>query len=1181
MGKTKQAGRTENFYLATLDKLPALVWRTGADGCCDFHNQAWLAFTGRASEQELGTGWTEGVHPDDLNSLMARFEQSFAAREPFDMEYRIRHRSGEYRRISDHARPLFDNDGNFDGYLGLSFDISERDRMEAALKESEALFRSIFEDATIGMARTDPAGRFLLANGAYQAMLGYTMEELAGLTLEEITHPEDWDRHRELFHKMIAGEIPSFEIQKRYVRKDGSRFWVHASDSAVFDAEGNLRFAQAITRDIDDMKRAAQDLHEADMVFRSIFENATVGMARTDPDGRFLLANAAYQTMLGYTQEELRELTLEAITYPEDWDRHRELFHKMIAGEIPSFEIQKRYVRKDGSIRWVHASDSAVFDADGNLRFAQAITRDIDDIKRAEESVRESEADLAEAQSIAHVGSWSWDIVADEVHWSDEMFRIYGLAPTHTIRYEDFLERLHPDDRERVEGIIKRAYETGEPFDYQHDLVRPDGEVRTIHARGRVVSDENGRAVRMSGTGQDVTDRVHRERELRRSGESYRMLAENVNEMIIRFTPDGMITYASPAALRILGYEPAEVIGREGRLFLHSDDLERVVEAHLDMLHGTDPPAVLSRMLHKDGYAVWMETTTRAVRDPDTGEVESIVAVSRDVTENVRAARASRLLHSVAVAANEADSPRQALQTALALVCEHTGWQYGHVHVPAHEALGQLGSLDIWHVDDPSRHARLRAVMGMTAVREGEGMLGGALKDGTVHWCQDIQADPQFKRSAMAEHLGIRAAFAFPIRSGDETIAVLEFFSEHTEVRDETAVRLLDNIGVQLGEVLRRKRTEQALRASEERFRAFAESANDAIVTVDQRGNVVHCNPSTERIFGYTCEEVLGQPIDRLLVEHRSNGGVAGFHSFSGEGQHLLGRPIEVTGRRKDGEHIPLEMSLASWETEEGSFLTGILRDITARKAAEATLAEKMEELAHSNAELALFTYIASHDLREPLRTVGSNLQLLERQLDRGPESDAAKQFAFAMGGVRRMQTLIDDLLVYTRVGTEGKPFEKVDASEAVREALTALSTAIEESGAEIEIGRLPQVVADRFQFVQLFQNLLSNAIKFHRNGPPRVDIEASADVSEWVFTVRDRGIGVDPRYADQVFAIFQRLHSGSEYPGTGIGLAVCRKIVERHGGRIWVEPAPDGGSAFRFTIPARRSYPSAPPTAP
>ena len=1043
MAKRPPPDRSEDSHLVTLDELPAMVWRTAANGS-EFHNMAWLEFTGRTFEQELGTGWKESVHPDDLGPLIEEFERAFAARVPFEIDYRIRHHSGEYRRISDHARPIFDQDGHFNGYLGIAFDVSAQDRAHAALKESEVVFRSIFEDATVGMARTDPEGRFLLANDAYQAMLGYTIDELRALTLEAVTHPRDWDRHRDLFHKMIAGEIPSFDIQKRYIRKDGSVFWVHASDSAVFDA-------------------------------------------------------------------------------------------------------------------------------DGNLRFAQAITRDIDHFKRAEEALRQREAELADAQAIAHVGSWSWDIATDEVHWSDELYRIYGVVPGTTLKSGDFFERVAPEDRERVKRLVERAYETGESLDYQHDIVRPDGEVRTIQARGRVVFDEDGRPVRMSGTGQDVTERVRVERDLRRSGESYRMLAENVNEMIIRFTPEGSVTYASPAAHRILGYTPDEVIGRGGGDFLHPEDLEMVVEAHRNMLHGTDPPAVLSRMLHKDGHAVWMETTTRAVRDPETGEVESIVAVSRDVTENVRAARVSRVLHEVAVAANEADSSREALQTALGLVCDHTGWPYGHAHVPAHESLSHLGSLDIWHVDDPSRHARLRAVMGMTGVAEEEGILGGTLRSGRVHWCPDVLHDPQFKRIAMAQHLGIRSAVAFPIKSGDETIAILEFFSEKPEERDETMVRLLDNVAARLGEVLRRKRTEQALRGSEERFRALTESANEAIVTVDQRGIVVHCNPSTERIFGYACEELIGSPIDRLLAGRPSNGR-GGFQALLGEGDHLMGHTIEITGRTKDGREIPIEISLAAWETEEGSFLTGILRDITARKAAEAALAEKMEELAHSNAELALFTYIASHDLREPLRTVGSNLQLLERQLDPAPESDAGKQFSFAMGGVRRMQALIDDLLVYTRVGTEGKPFERVDASEAVREAMTALSAAIEESGAEIAIGQLPHVVADRFQFVQLFQNLLSNAIKFHRHRPPRVDIEARADESDWIFTIRDRGIGVDPKYADQVFAIFQRLHSGSEYPGTGIGLAVCRKIVERHGGRIWVEPAAEGGSAFRFTIPARRS---------
>ncbi|MGH7566195.1 MAG: PAS domain S-box protein, partial [Gemmatimonadota bacterium] len=739
--------------------------------------------------------------------------------------------------------------------------------------------------------------------------------------------------------------------------------------------------AEECRRGDEDMRERAA-LRESEEIFRSIVQTSAVGVARTNPEGRFVLTNAAYQQMLGYTAQELNRLSVEDVTHPDDWPRNRDLFEGLIRREIPSFEIEKRYRRKDGNEIWVRNSVSAVFDAVGRPLFVHAISQDITEQKRIREELEQREILLREAQEIAHVGNWLWNIERDQILWSEELYRIYGFEPgTIELDYGTFLSCVHPDDRERVDRMVREAYASGEPFDYLHGIVRSDGEVRTIHARGRVVRDDAGRAIRMIGTGEDVTERVQVERELRRSGESYRMLAENVQEMIIRFSPEGRITYASPAARTILGYEPAEVVGREGREFLHPEDLERVVAAHREMLHGAEPPAVLSRLLHRDGHPVWMETTTRAVRDPDSGQIESIVAVSRDVTESVRAARTSRLLHSVAVAANEAGSAREAVQTVLGLVCEHAGWPVGHAYVPARSSGGKIGPLDIWHLDDPARHARLRAVIESTVLPEGKGLLGRVLDNGAVEWVRDVTSDPSFLRSTMARQLGVRAAFAFPIRSGDETIAVLEFFAEQPEEPDRGVVDLLENVVAQLAEVLRRKQAEQALRASEERFRALAESANDAFVTVDGRGIVVHCNQSLQRIFGYSCEEICGKPIERLLAKRQTDGGGSGFRPFLDRGEHLLGRMIEVTGRRKSGEELPLEMSLAAWETEEGSFVTGILRDVSSRKEAEDALAEKMKELARSNAELGLFTYVASHDLREPLRTVGSNVQLLARNL--------------------------------------------------------------------------------------------------------------------------------------------------------------------------------------------------------
>ena len=270
--------------------------------------------------------------------------------------------------------------------------------------------------------------------------------------------------------------------------------------------------------------------------------------------------------------------------------------------------------------------------------------------------------------------------------------------------------------------------------------------------------------------------------------------------------------------------------------------------------------------------------------------------------------------------------------------------------------------------------------------------------------------------------------------------------------------------------------------------------------------------------------------------------------------------------------------------------------ELTERKQAEKKLTHTMAKLAYSNAELELFAYIAAHDLQEPLRMVTSYLQLLARRYQNKLDTDADEFIAFAVDGATRMQTLINDLLVYSRVESRGKPFVQADCESVLDQALTNLQVAIEESGAVVTREPLPTLMADEVQLVQLFQNLVENAIKFHGQEPPCVHIaakpiaecgmrnaeskseirnprEASVkDKSEigWVFSVRDNGVGIDPVYADRIFMIFKRLH-GREHPGTGIGLAVCKRIVERHGGKIWVQAEVGKRSTFFFTLPGER----------
>jgi signal transduction histidine kinase/DNA-binding LacI/PurR family transcriptional regulator len=241
------------------------------------------------------------------------------------------------------------------------------------------------------------------------------------------------------------------------------------------------------------------------------------------------------------------------------------------------------------------------------------------------------------------------------------------------------------------------------------------------------------------------------------------------------------------------------------------------------------------------------------------------------------------------------------------------------------------------------------------------------------------------------------------------------------------------------------------------------------------------------------------------------------------------------------------------------------------RKQAEEALARQAQELARSNVDLQHFAYVASHDLQEPLRMVKSYLQLLERRYKGQLDEDADEFIAFAVDGAERMRILIDDLLQYSRVTTHGKPFAPTDCTAALDHALSNLKVAVEESGAVVTHGGLPTVLADDVQLPQLFQNLIGNAIKFRKSDtPPQVHVGVEHKAGEWLFSVQDNGIGIDPKHFERIFLIFQRLHSREEYEGTGIGLAVCKRIVERHGGRIWVESEPGKGSTFSFTIPDR-----------
>jgi PAS domain S-box-containing protein len=369
-------------------------------------------------------------------------------------------------------------------------------------------------------------------------------------------------------------------------------------------------------------------------------------------------------------------------------------------------------------------------------------------------------------------------------------------------------------------------------------------------------------------------------------------------------------------------------------------------------------------------------------------------------------------------------------------------------------------------------------------------------------------------------------------------------------------------------DISERRQAEEALRVSEARFRAIFETAVDGIVVIDEQGIVTGFNPAASRIFGYAPEEMVGRNVSLLMPEpHRSaHDGYMRTYLETGM-KRIIGVGREVTGRRKDGSEFPMDLAVSETMLGSRRVFTGIVRDITERKQDEAALATQAEDLARSNVELERFAYVASHDLQEPMRTVRSFAQLLKRRVGDQLSGDAAEYLQYITGGVERMQTLINDLLAYSRVSSQGAAFAPSDCAHILRMVLDSLQASVAAEHATVTFDPLPTVLGDATQLGQLLQNLVANAIKFRGKQPPRIHVSAAERPHEWLFSVRDNGIGIAPEYFERIFIIFQRLHTIEEYGGTGIGLAICKKIVERHGGKITVDSQLGHGSTFSFEL--------------
>jgi len=656
--RTEAARRSERELREAVNTVPAHVWSTSPDGQVDFVNDRWLQFTGLALDEAFGWKWEAVLHPDDRTRVVADWHTAVNHGQAMESEARVRRADGEYCWWFIRNVPLRDETGKLVRWYGTAIDIEDRKRAEQALRKSEERWRSVFENSAIGVALTDLDGRFLATNHVYQAIVGYTDEELRALHFLDVTHEDYREANWALITELLEGKRQQFQIEKKYLRKDGSSIWVSNNVSLVPGTERVPRFIMALSEDITERKRAEQAHRRSEAYLAEAHRLAKTGSWAYSP---------AAEKCIYWSDEMLRIFGLDPQTknlpnreeflrlvHPQDRDRFNERIDKAFR-EKADFVQDYRIVLTDGTVKHIHGIGHPVLDEAGNIVEYVGTDVDVTERKRDEEKLRQTEADLLEAQRISQTGSWKLDASSGTVTVSPQIFRIFGVKPDEgTSTVEFWLSRNHIEDQKRIQELFEKSRIQKTAYDADYRIVLPGGAIKHLHAVGHPVLNESGDLVEFVGTAMDITERKQREEALRRS-ESYLAEAQKLTHtgswavqvpqmenarreagqelaVLPRFGWNS--SYWSKEMYQIFGFDPAptppsymEVAQR-----LHPEDARYYTRVVEQAIRDRIDFEADYRLLLPNGAAKYVHVVGHPVVNA-SGDVIELVGTAMDVTE--------------------------------------------------------------------------------------------------------------------------------------------------------------------------------------------------------------------------------------------------------------------------------------------------------------------------------------------------------------------------------------------------------------------------------------------------------------------------------------------------------------------------------------------------------------------
>ncbi len=797
-----------------------------------------------------------------------------------------------------------------------------------------------------------------------------------------------------------------------------------------------------------------------------------------------------------------------------------------------------------------------------------------DNIARAQiaEAVRESEERYALAEQATRDGIWDWRPETGSTYLSPQWKALLGFKNSELDNQQaSFFARIHPDDAALVREAVRLHIEQNQPYCVELRLRCKDGRYRWFETRGKATRDDAGKILRMVGATSDITERKLANQRLAIQYAVTRVLSDSQSL-------DDAVRRIMQAICEGLGWDLGAIwqVSRP----------ENVLRC-VNLWHAPDRnPGDFLTVIRESAFApgagipgrVWQRGEPLWI--PDLALDQNFPRRPQAAIAGLHAAfafplrRGSEVLGVLEAFSHEIQEPDEELLQMM----NGIGSQIG-LFIERREAEAELARSEQKYrqLFESSRDAIMTlfppewkftsanaATIELFGVRDEQQFVS------VGPWNLSPERQPDGELSSTAAQRAIETAMERGSHFFEWTHQRLDgapFFATVLLTR----IELDGKTGLQatVRDITQQKRAEEELGLVSNRLQLATRAASVGVWDFDPVNNILVWDDAMFRVFGITRESFAGtyqawqatvHPDDLPRELDRVQMALRGEREFDSE--------FRVIWPDKSIHHIKANASVFRDAAGKAVRMIGTNWDITAQKRAEEELAHTVAELARSNADLVQFASAASHDLQEPLRAVVGCVELLERRYRDKLDDQAREWIHLTVDGARRMQTLIRDLLAYSRVGTRGKSFEETDSGAALNAALANLATAIRESGAAITHDPLPSVVADPTQLTQLFQNLIGNALKFCKERRPEIRISAKRDSGSWRFSVRDNGIGIEPQYRGRIFEIFQRLHTRAEYPGTGIGLAICQRIVERHGGRIWVESELGKGSTFHFTIP-------------